>query len=328
MSIFELDNPMLDVPKPRVVERTTGAERVFTFLSSASAMVTLIIVGATLGFLIHDGWPAIRQTGLVNFLTSSSWVADAGIYGVGGLLIGTVLIAFIALSCAVPLSLGMALFINEYAPKRIRFVLVGAVDLLAALPSLIYGIWGLYALSGQASKIARWLSDHAGAIPLFRLTRPDAQLVSSGFIGGVVVAMMITPIITSVARDVMNQVPRELCEGALALGSTKWGMVRTVILPFGRGGIVGASLLGFGRALGETVAVAIIVSFSYKANSHVLERGAGSIASLIFTKFGEAKQGERGGLMAAGLALFVMTFAVSFVARKIVANSEKKAGIV
>ncbi len=328
MSVFELDNPDFDVPKARTVERTTGAERVFTFLSSASALVTLVIVGATLIFLAHDGWPALRLTGLARFITSSTWVPDAGVYGIGGLLTGTVLIAAISLSIAVPLSVGLALFINEYSPKRVRFFLVGAVDLLAALPSLIYGIWGLFALSGQASKIARWLADHAGAIPLFRLTRPDAQLVSSGFIAGVVVAMMITPIITSVARDVMSQVPRELCEGALALGSTKWGMIKAVILPFGRGGIVGASLLGFGRALGETVAVAIVVSFSYKANTHVLERGAGSIASLIFTKFGEAKSGEKSGLMAAGFALFVLTFVVSFIARRIVEQSEAKAGLV
>ena len=328
MSIFELDDPMLDVPKARPIERTTGAERVFTFLSSASAFVTLIIVGATLIFLAHDGWPALKSTGLGRFLSASTWVPEAGIYGIGGLLTGTVLIAIIALGLAVPLSVGLALFINEYSPKRVRFILVGAIDLLAALPSLIYGIWGLFALSGQASKVARWLSDHAGAIPIFRLTRPDAQLVASGFIAGVVVAMMITPIITSVSRDVMSQVPRELCEGALALGSTKWGMIKTVILPFGRGGVVGASLLGFGRALGETVAVAIIVSFSYKANTHVLERGAGSVASLIFTKFGEAKAGEKSGLMAAGFALFVLTFVVSFIARRIVQRSEQKAGIV
>ena len=129
------------------------------------------------------------------------------------------------------------------------------------------------------------------------------------------------PIVTSVSRDVMAQVPREQCEGALALGGTRWGMIREVILPFGRNGILGASLLGFGRALGETIAVALIISPVFDANTHILERGAGSIAALIAVRFGEAGQLERSGLIAAGLALFLLTLVVSLVARRIVARS-------
>jgi phosphate transport system permease protein len=133
---------------------------------------------------------------------------------------------------------------------------------------------------------------------------------------------MILPIITSVSRDVMAQVPREQCEGALALGGTRWGMIREVILPFGRSGIVGAALLGFGRALGETIAVALVVSLVYKANTHVLELGGGSVAALIATRFGEAESIERSGLVAAGLALFLLTFAVNLGARRIVARAK------
>jgi phosphate transport system permease protein len=158
-------------------------------------------------------------------------------------------------------------------------------------------------------------------IPFFRLSTPSAALTGSSFVAGTVVAIMILPIITSVSRDVMAQVPREQCEGALALGSTRWGMIRSVILPFGRSGIVGATLLGFGRALGETIAIALLIAFVFKSNSHIFEQGAGSIAALIATKFGEATDLERSGLIAAGLALFLLTLAVNFLAQGIVNKS-------
>ncbi len=150
----------------------------------------------------------------------------------------------------------------------------------------------------------------------------NTALVQSGFDAGVVVALMTLPIITSVSRDVMAQVPRDQCEGALALGGTRWGMIRDVILPFGRSGIVGAALLGFGRALGETIAVALIIAIVFKANFQIFSRGAGSIAALIATKFGEAGSLERSGLVAAGLALFLLTLGVNAAARRIVNRVE------
>src|SRR5262249_36621121 len=152
---------------------------------------------------------------------------------------------------------------------------------------------------------------HFSVVPFLRV--PDGSaLVGSSFIAGIVVSIMVLPIITSVTRDVMAQCPREQCEGALALGGTRWGMIRSVILPFSRSGIVGASLLGFGRALGETIAVAIVISPIINANTHVLAGGASSIAAHIAVHFGEANDLERSGLVAAGLALFLLTFAVSF----------------
>jgi phosphate transport system permease protein len=222
------------------------------------------------------------------------------------------------------LALGMALFINEYAPHRLSQMLTSVVDVLAALPSLLFGAWGFFAFQDRLVPTARYLADHFNAIPIFSLTSPNASLTQSSFVAGMVVALMILPIITSVSRDVMAQVPREQCEGALALGGTRWGMIRDVILPFGRSGIVGATLLGFGRALGETIAVALLISISFKANPHILERGAGSIAALIATKFGEAGSLERSGLIAAGLALFLVTLAVNMLARRIVGKSALK----
>jgi len=251
------------------------------------------------------------------------WDAGAGRFGVAGLLVGTVLVSALALVVAVPLSLAMALFINEFAPPRVQRVLTSVIDLLAALPSLLFGMWGFFALQGRLVPVARWLSAHLSAIPLFRLSKANATLAQSSFVVGIVVGVMIIPIITSVARDVMAQVPREQCEGALALGGTRWGMIRDVVLPFGRSGIVGATLLGFGRALGETIAVAIIISLVFGTNWHVLERGGGSIAALIAQRFSGANDLERSGLVAAGFALFLLTFAVNMLARWIVNRTTK-----
>jgi len=241
---------------------------------------------------------------------------------VGGLLVNTVLIAGVALLLAVPLSLGLALFINEYAPGRVRKVLTSSVDLLAAIPSLIFGMWGFFALQKPLIGVATWIAEHLNAIPLFRLTAPDAALSQSTFVAGIVVAFMVTPIITSVSRDVMAQCPRVQCEGALALGGSRWGMIRDVVLPFGRSGIVGSVLLGFGRALGETIAVVLVIALVYTPNLHILEKGSGSISALIATKFGEAQGVEISGLIAAGLALFIMTLVVNLFARSIVRRSQ------
>jgi phosphate transport system permease protein len=199
-------------------------------------------------------------------------------------------------------------------------VLVSAVDLLAALPSVIYGMFGLFVLLGPLQGYSQWLANHLSAIPLLRADR-GVTLTRSIFDCGVIVGIMIIPIITSVTRDVMAQCPREQCEGALALGGSRWGMVRAVILPFSRSGTVGAALLGFGRALGETIAIAIIISYAPAPNTRILTQGGGSIAALISIKFGEAHAIETKGLIAAGLVLFIVTLFVNLVARRIVARA-------
>jgi phosphate transport system permease protein len=212
----------------------------------------------------------------------------------------------------------MAIFINEYAPRGVARGLTTAIDLLAALPSLIFAMWGRDAFAKHLGPPAIWLTDHLYAIPIFQRSEEAKQLGRSSFVAGVVVGIMIIPIITSISRDVMARAPREQCEAALGLGGTRWGMIRTVILPFGRTGIIGATLLAFGRALGETVAVSILIELVFTPNPHVLEQGAGSIASLIFVKFPEATPVERSGLVAAGLALVMLTFTVSLASRLVV----------
>jgi phosphate transport system permease protein len=283
-----------------------------------SAFTSLVIVGATLVFMVNESRPAFHATGIRSFFTDSVWNASVGKFGVFGLLIGTIIIATIALSVAVPFALAMAIFINEYAPKSIGRTLTTAIDLLAALPSLIFAMWGFFAFQGHLVKVARWLSVHLVAVPFFRLSSPNVTLVRSSFIAGCVVGIMVLPIVCSIGREVMGRVPRDLCEGALALGGTRWAMIRTVILPFGRSGIVGAIVLAFGRALGETIAVAFLIQLVFEANPHVLESGAGSIAALIATRFGEATPIERSALVAAGLSLLMLTFATTMLARRIV----------
>jgi phosphate transport system permease protein len=311
-----LDPAALDVPRRPVIRRTTG-DRVFRALATAAASVSLIIVGLTFIFLVDKARPALKAAGIWDFFTTSVWNPTVGSFGVLGLLLGTMIIAAVALTVGMPLGVAMALFINEYAPARLRRILTAIVDLLAALPSLLFGFWAFKALMGPLTGPAKFLGDHLAVVP-FLAVKPDAPLTQSSFIAGVVVGMMILPIIASISRDVMAQVPREQCEGALALGGTRWGMIRQVILPFARSGIVGAALLGFGRALGETIAVALIIVPVVQVNTHILEQGAGSIAAHIAIRFGEATELERSALVAAGLALFLLTFVVNLIARMIV----------
>lgn len=323
MAVLTPEPTAPDEERPRAIKQAhTVGDRVFRGLSGGAAGLCLLIMVATGFFLTIKAIPAISATGPWNFLTSSNWRPDEEEFGVWGLLVNTVIIALVALTVAVPLALGLALFINEYAPGRIQRGLTSAVDLLAAIPSLIFGMWGFFALQDPLTGVATWLSEHLNALPFFRLTEPDVSLRQSSFVAGVVVALMAVPIITSVSRDVMAQCPRVQCEGALALGGSRWGMIRDVILPFGRSGIVGSILLGFGRALGETIAVVLVIALIFEPNPYILTQGSGSISALIATKFGEAQGLEINGLIAAGLALFVMTLIVNLAARAIVRRSQ------
>ena len=311
----------LDQARDLDVRPVTG-DRIFRGLSTGAALIALVLVVAALVSLTIEALPALRAAGFWSFFTKSIWNPAVGDFGVFGLLVGTIIIGLIAMTVALPLGVGMALFINEYAPPRVSRWLTGAVDLLAATPSIILGFWGRDAFQGRLMPVARWLSDHLVAVPIFRLSDKESPvLLRSSFIAGVIVGLMVVPILTSVARDVMAQTPREQCEGALALGGTRWGMIRTVVLPFGRSGIVGGALLGFGRALGETIAVAMVIQLVFEANFHVLEAGAGSVAAAIAIRFGEATPLERSGLAGAGLALLLLTIAVNMAARRVVSQA-------
>ena len=326
MSVGDITVPAEDRPRPAATSRTLG-DRAFRALATGSGAVVLALIGAIAVFLLAQGWPALHHVGVVRFVTTSCWRTQAShpCYGIANALVGSVLIAGIAISLAVPISVGTALTINEYAPARLRPVMTGLVDLLAAVPSLIFGFWGFFFLQRYLLGVSRWLGGHWGFLPFFRVgATPD--FTQSMFVAGVVVGVMAVPIVTSISREVMAQVPRDLCEAAYALGGTRWSMIRDVLLPFARGGIVGAALLGLGRALGETVAVTLLLSLLDRLSFRVLQSGGSSIPALILNKFGEGGPLGQSALIAAGLALFVLTLVVNLVARRVVLRSAPTLG--
>lgn len=321
---FGVPQPESSPDVPRTIVRSVPlADRIFRGVSATAALTSLVIIGTTAWFLAWSSRPAFKAAGIREFFTTSNWSPSLDKYGVFGLLVGTVLIAAVGLMVAIPLSIGLALFVNEYSPSWLRRPLTSAVDLLAALPSIVFGMWGYFALQGPLEGAARWFGDHLSAIPIFRIPQ-GSEVSRSIFIAGFVVGVMVIPIITSVSRDVMAQCPREQCEGALALGGSRSGMIRAVVMPFSRSGVVGAILLGFGRALGETIAVAIIIALQVKANTRVLTKGGGSVAGWIASKFGEASNVEISALVAAGLALFTLTLLVNLSARSIVRRARSE----
>jgi len=313
-----------DVPM-RPVVRPEGGDRIFLGITKAAGMSSFVIMALIGGFLLKGAWPALQEQG-ASFFTGFDWITregEPGEYGIGAVMYYTIAIAIVALLMAVPLAIGTALFINEYAPRRIRSWLTAMVDLFAAVPSLIYGFWGAELASRYLQEIARWMDTHLAFFPPFR--SPTNTYDGSTFIAAVIVSLMIMPIATSVMREVFAQAPQVEKEGALALGGTRWGMIRTVILPFGRGGIIGGSMLALGRALGETIAVALIIIPIYDIRVSVTERGSNSVGSLIATKFGEAGPAELSALIAAGVALFAITLLVNFGASFVVARSRSGA---
>ena len=304
----------------------SSADRVYRAAATGAGLLTLVLLFLIGLFLLLRALPALQESG-ASFLTTRDWLPDSpgGRFGIAAVMYWTGVIAIVALVLALPLALCTALFITEYAPRKLRRSLTSMVDLMAAVPSLIYGMWGFFFLQPKMVGLSAWLTDNLGFIPFFETRRP--VLASSAFIAGTVVSLMVLPIATSVIREVLSQTPPGEKEAALALGSTRWGMVRTVVLPFGRGGIVGGSMLGLGRALGETIAVAIIISPTFLISPRILEAGANSVAALIALRFGEAKATGLSALMAAGLTLFLVTLCVNSMAAVIVSRSRSGKGV-
>lgn len=323
----------MTVDSPRKLAGASDrADIIYRGIARSGGIIVLAIMLAIGVFLGMRAWQAISAAGW-GFLTTQAWEPDAGNFGIAAVLIGTILIALVAVSFALPMALGTALYISEYAPLKLKKTLVGLVDLMAAIPSVVYGLWGFFALQGSIVPVARWISATFGWIPIFAVDGYDPNdplstttvFTSSTFIAGIVVALMITPIMTSIMREVFSQAPIGEREGALGLGATRWGMIRSVILPFGVGGIIGGTMLGLGRALGETIAVYMIISPIFIIQPHILQNGASSISSLIALKYGEASEFGMSALMAAGLTLFIVTLIVNFGASAIVARSRSGA---
>ncbi|CAN2212047.1 PstC ABC-type phosphate transport system, permease component [Candidatus Nanopelagicaceae bacterium] len=316
-------------PSPR--ELTTEprrSDKIFRAVVTAGGVSSLVILGLIAIFLGYRGFEVLRQEG-IGFITHADWsisTDDAGNvteshFGLAAMLVGTILCALVAVVIALPISVFSALFLNFYAPGWLKKFLVAIIDMMAAFPSILFGIWGFLVLMPSVEYWAKLLHRYLGWIPVFDMQVP--VYTRSPFVAGVVLAIMIIPIITSVSREVFSQAPLDRIQAAYALGATRWAMIKAVVIPHGRSGVIGGAMLGLGRAMGETVAVFTVLNIVFQVNWHVLLGAGGNVASLIILKFGDASPYEIKALMAAGLVLFLLTLVVNALANVIVKRTGK-----
>jgi phosphate transport system permease protein len=286
-------------------------------------LVLLVLIGL---FLLIEGFPAFHLAGWSFFTTSGfKTIGKIKHFGVLASLYGTVVVALVALAVGAPIAILTALFLTEYAPRRLRRTMIAVVDLAAAIPSVIYGFWAVFELQPNVVGFSSWLSRHVAWIPIFKVT--TTKVNASLFIAGLVVGIMIIPIVASVTREVFSLTPPGEKEGALALGASRAAMIRRVILPFGRGGMISATMLGMGRALGETIAVTVILSESFIISPHILQSGGSTVAAYIAINFGSGAKLGTQALLFAGLVLFALTLAINLGASAIVSRSRSGAGV-
>lgn len=318
---------------PRTVDPALPkADKVFRSSARVVGFSVLGITGAIGIFLGYQAIPTLRHYGL-SFFTEAQFNPERNKVGISSTIIGTIEVALIAILISFPLALATALYISQLAPRWAKATLVAVIDLMAAVPSIVYGLWGLFLLQPHAIYLSRWLHQYFGWLPFFHVdTDPNAaawaqsRYTSSAFIAGICVSMMTIPIAAAVMRGVFDQAPLGEREAAYGLGATRWGMIRAVVLPFGRSGIIGGTMLGLGRALGETVAVLLIISPSFDIKLRPLEVGTNTTSALIAARFGEATASQLSALLAAGFVLFLMTLAVNTFAGVLVSRSRSGAG--
>jgi phosphate transport system permease protein len=319
------------VTKPAPVRRKLSAgplsrgDKWFFRTTSIAASFAFVLVALVLIFLSLKALPALQKQG-IDFIFGNVW--DAGddnnlIMQIGPMLWGSLLIALIGVLIATPMAISMAYMIVFMLNSRLAKVATTLVDLLAALPSVIIGLWGFYVFTPVADQWASILNKYLGWIPIFQVENPEYGFRGSPFIAGWIVAVMIVPIITSITREIFSQLDKDLINGALALGGSRLSVFRKVILPTASGGVVGGVLLGLGRAIGETVAIFYVLQISFDINlGQVLETRGGAVASWILARFGEATANEQSGLMAAGLVLFIITLIINSIANVIVNRAQ------
>lgn len=295
----------------------------FRILALVCGLAVLAVLALIAVFTTNQAWPAFQRMG-IQFVTSRNWNPAPGPQqSFGGLefIYGTLVTSLIALVFAVPVSLGMALFLTEVAVPRLRTPVVYLIDLLAAIPSVVFGLWGILALQTPLGRFYGHVSNAVSGVPgLDRIFHGATG--RSLFTAGLIVAMMITPIVTSLTREVFATVPTAQKEAALALGATRWEMMRTSVLGYGRSGVVGAVMLGLGRAMGETIAVALVIGSVPSITLNLFHPGD-SMAGVIANQFGEAADVFRAALIGLGVVLFAMTVVINMVARGFVSRAER-----
>ena len=310
--------------------RRSPQDRIFRGVSRTAGLTTFVILFLIGLFLALQSRQAFQAMGWA-FFTNTGWVTTGAHpkFGVLSALTGTIIISVIAMLIAVPVAIACALFINEFAPRKLfgffplKNFLVATVDLMAAVPSIIFGMWGFFVLQPSMKGLARWLSDHLGFIPFFS-TGENPVYTSSFLISGTLVGIMVMPIVTSLSREVFSLTPIAEREGAMSLGASRARVIRDVVFPFSKGGMIGAIMLGLGRALGEAIAVTIIISLVFQPTIQITQAGGNSIAALIAYRFGSGGPLGLSGLLAAGLVLFIITLGINLLAAKIVRGARNR----
>jgi phosphate transport system permease protein len=317
------------IPLPRqITTEPRRSDKVFRGVVTAGGLSSLMLLGLIALFLGYRGFEVLLQEGM-GFITNSDWsisTDDAGNvieshFGLAAMLVGTILCSLIAVVIALPISVFCALFLNFYAPGWLKKIMVTIIDVMAAFPSILFGIWGFLVLMPSVEYWSKLLHKYLGFIPAFDMQVP--VFTRSPFVAGVVLSIMIIPIITSVSREIFSQAPLDRIQAAYALGATRWAMIKAVVVPHGRSGVIGGAMLGLGRAMGETVAVFTVLNIVFQVNWQMLLGAGGNVASLIILKFGDASPYEIKALMAAGLILFLLTLVVNALADLIVKRTGK-----
>jgi phosphate ABC transporter permease protein PstC len=304
--------------------RSRALDPILRWTLTGLAGLILVLIAFFFIRLFIEAKPAFDKFGYVGFVFDNSWVPSQALYGALPLVVGTLITSVIALVIGVPVAIATALYITELAPNRVKAPLTIMVELLAAVPSVVYGLWGIAVLAPKLQPAEQWFSDTFSFLPLVggQVSLPNY------FIAGLILAIMIVPIVSAISREVMSTVPRDHKEAALALGATRWEMIRMAVLPYSRAGISGAAMLGLGRAIGETIAVTIVIGNAADIGDSIFSQGY-TLAAVIANEFGEAASDptHRAALIAAGLVLFVLTLLVNALARYYVNRAERPVSV-
>jgi phosphate ABC transporter permease protein PstC len=304
--------------------RSRLADPLLRWTLTGLAALILVLIAFFFIRLFIEAKPAFDKYGYIGFIFHSEWVPSQQLYGALPLLVGTLITSVIALVIGVPVAIATALYITELAPDRVRGPLTITVELLAAVPSVVYGLWGIQVLAPKLQPAEQWVSDKLGFLPFVG----GETSIPNYFIAGLILAIMIVPIVSAISREVMATVPADHKEAALALGATRWEMIKMSVLPYSRAGISGAAMLGLGRAIGETIAVTIVIGNAPDIGKTVFAQGY-TLAAVIANEVGEAASDptHRAALIAAGLVLFVLTLIVNAIARYYVNRANRPATV-
>ena len=305
------------------VDRGANLDTGFRWAALGAGCAILALLGLITVSTVYEAWPAFRESG-PSFLTSDRWAPSRDAFGALAMIYGTAVVSLIALVLSVPVSIGIALFTSEMAPRQLRGVIILVIDLLAAVPSVVYGLWGVLFVAPTLVPIYESISDAVGTWPVLGTFFGGGAGSGRSFMtAGMILALMITPIITSVTREVFATVPRGEKDAALALGASRWEMIRGAVLPHSFGGMVGATMLGLGRAMGETIALALTLGASFQITTELFRSGS-AMPATIALEWGESSGTHRAALIGLGVVLFMATIGVNSAARAVVRRAEHR----